>query len=54
MDHLNRLQRRTNISLIKVRDAAPVKIARRILSKNGFRYRLHSTAAEGKSDIILA
>ena len=42
------------MSRIKSKDTKPEKIVRRVLSKLGWRYRLHNTKLSGKPDIVIS
>jgi len=53
MDHLTKKRRSWNMSRIRSKDTAPEKEVRRILTKLGWRYRLHSKKLYGKPDIVI-
>ena len=52
MGEVDNSKRSYNMSKIKGKDTKPELIVRKILYKNGYRYRLHSTKVVGKPDII--
>jgi len=52
MGKINRSKRSFNMSRIRGKDTKPELVVRKILFKNGYRYRLHSNRVVGKPDII--
>lgn len=54
MDNLTKEQRHINMSQIRSKNTCPEKIVRRILTKLGYRYRLHLKKLLGKPDIVLS
>lgn len=53
MNHITRKHRSWNMSQIKSRDTLPEKIVRKVLTKLGRRYHLHSNKLPGKPDIVI-
>ena len=51
-DIISKQNRSYNMSRIKANDTKPELIVRKVLLKNGYRYRLHSKKVVGKPDII--
>ena len=54
MDNLTKKQRKFCMSRIKSKNTQPEKIVRKILSRLGWRYRLHNTKLSGKPDIVIS
>lgn len=54
MDNLTREQRSRCMSRIKSKDTQPEKSVRKILTKLGWRYRLHVDKLPGKPDIVFS
>ena len=52
MGQVDKSKRSYNMSQIRGKDTKPELIVRKILFKNGYRYRLHSNKVIGKPDII--
>ena len=52
MGKINRSKRSFNMSRIRGKDTKPELVVRKILFKNGYRYRLYSNRVVGKPDII--
>lgn len=53
MDKFSREQRHNNMAAVKSKNTKPELIVRKILYRNGFRYRLHRRDLPGKPDIVL-
>lgn len=53
MDELNPAQRSRNMANIKSKDTEPEKMARSLLHRLGFRFRLQAKYLSGKPDIVL-
>lgn len=53
MDNLTPERRRRNMSRIRSRDTKPEKLARSLLHRMGYRFRLHRKDLPGKPDIVL-
>lgn len=53
MDHLTVTARSENMSKIRSKNTAPELKARKVLTKLGLRYRLHSAKLPGKPDIVI-
>ncbi len=53
MGQVKKSKRSYNMSRIRAKDTKPELIVRKILFKNGYRYRLHSNRVVGRPDIIL-
>lgn len=53
MDTLNPEQRHRAMAAVKSRDTTPELVVRKLLHKEGFRFRLHRKDLPGKPDIIL-
>lgn len=53
MDNLTKEQRKLCMSRIRNKNTKPEIIVRKILSKLGFRYRLHNSKLPGKPDIVI-
>lgn len=51
-DVLTPAQRRLNMSRIRGRDTKPEMIVRRLLHRDGYRYRLHRRDLPGKPDLV--
>lgn len=54
MDNLTKEQRKLCMSRIRSKDTQPEKVVRKILTRLGFRYRLHNSKLPGKPDIIIS
>lgn len=54
MDNLTKKQRKLCMTRITSKDTQPEKIVRQMLSKEGWRYRLHSAKLPGKPDIVIS
>ncbi len=54
MDRISKEHRSWNMSRIRGRDTKPEMIVRRLLHKNGYRFRLHRKDLPGKPDIVLS
>lgn len=52
MGQVKKSKRSYNMSRIRAKDTKPELIVRKILFKNGYRYRLHSNRVVGRPDII--
>lgn len=52
MDTLTRKQRSERMSLVRSRDTKPEMLVRRIVHKDGYRYRLHVSVLPGKPDLV--
>ncbi|MBI3887593.1 DNA mismatch endonuclease Vsr [Candidatus Microgenomates bacterium] len=53
MDHLTVVARSENMSKIKSKNTGPELKARKVLTKLGLKYRLHSAKLPGKPDIVI-
>jgi len=54
MDNKTKEQRSYNMASVKSKNTKPELIIRKILFKQGFRYRLHAKKLPGSPDIVLA
>lgn len=54
MDNLTKKQRKLCMSRIRSKDTKPEKVVRKILTKLGFKYRLHNAGLPGKPDIVIS
>lgn len=52
MGQVKKSKRSYNMSQIRAKDTKPELVVRKILFKNGYRYRLHSNRVVGRPDII--
>ena len=52
MGQVKKSKRSYNMSRIRAKDTKPELVVRKILFKNGYRYRLHSNRVVGRPDII--
>ncbi len=52
MDKLTRAERSQNMRLIRSKDTAPELLVRGLLSRLGYRYRLHRLGLPGKPDVV--
>lgn len=52
-DHQTREQRSRNMSRIRGKDTLPELVVRRLLHREGFRFRLHVKEMPGRPDVVL-
>ena len=53
MDHLDKVTRSWNMSRIRSKNTSPEIAVRRVLHRQGYRFRLHRKDLPGKPDIVL-